>query len=476
MFSSKKLNAIMFTGLLLRAIPLIVWTRWPCVRDECTYLKLADRMVEGEGMTSSVGWLWAPGYPSLIALHQLIFGHGSFIKGTQVVISVAVTYLMYLLGKRFASISWASLENDSDENTKAHQESVERAGLLSAALYALSPTQIFFAQSLWSEVLYGGLLLLTIFIFVTAIQHRQHLKYAAWIGVLVGFCVLFRGVATYMLPIFFCAFLWKSYRNSLAWKQSGIVVLLCVSTVAPYSLYVSQKFDHFIVSDRTLGQMMWLGNNDFKPIAFDWGNGPLSGRAFKRHTKEGRKPCGSKKQPMERETCQTEAGKKWILDNSKEFVSRMPLRVAQLLNPHSFLTRHLRMGFWRGIPQWVDETIVLWNLFWNLLVLLGGSAFLALRGRGAGAILISGILLYHVAAISVLAGLTRYRVPLEPLLMIFLAGGLSLSKADWGREIRKIGQDRWRFGMTIVLLLVIYPLVFWFFPAGWPWWRSWSFL
>ena len=89
----------MLAGLLLRIIPLAVWTRWPCVRDECTYLKLADRMVNGEGMTSSVGWLWAPGYPTLIALHKLIFGHGSFIKGTQVVISVAVTYLMYLLGK-----------------------------------------------------------------------------------------------------------------------------------------------------------------------------------------------------------------------------------------------------------------------------------------------------------------------------------------------------------------------------------------
>ena len=30
----------------------------------------------------------------------------------------------------------------------------------------------------------------------------------------------------------------------------------------PYSTYASKKFGSFMISDRTLGQMMWLGNND----------------------------------------------------------------------------------------------------------------------------------------------------------------------------------------------------------------------
>ena len=78
-----------------------------------------------------------------------------------------------------------------------------------------------------------------------------------------------------MLPIFFAAFLWNEVRNSQTWKQSETDVLLtCIFTVAPYNLYVSSKFEHTIVSDRTLGQMMWLGNNDFKPMLLIGGMGP----------------------------------------------------------------------------------------------------------------------------------------------------------------------------------------------------------
>ena len=144
MFHSRALNFIMLGGVLLRAIPLLIWTRWPCVRDECTYLRLADRMVEGEGMTSSVGWLWAPGYPTLIAFHQFLIGKGSFIKGTQVAVSVGIIYLIYLLAKRFALLSLRVSEDE--ELTEQQEKGVERAGLLGAVLYAFSPTQIFFCS------------------------------------------------------------------------------------------------------------------------------------------------------------------------------------------------------------------------------------------------------------------------------------------------------------------------------------------
>ena len=73
-----------------------------------------------------------------------------------------------------------------------------------------------------------------------------------------------------------------------------------------------------MISDRTLGQMMWLGNNDFEPIAFDWGNGPLSNIAFERHTENGREPCASKREPVERDKCQTKAGVDWIKDHPEE--------------------------------------------------------------------------------------------------------------------------------------------------------------
>ena len=62
----------------------------------------------------------------------------------------------------------------------------------------------------------------------------------------------------------------------------------------------------------------------------------------------------------------------------------------------------------------MDEGIIAVNVGWNLMVLWLGTLGLVLYGRGGRGLLISGVWLYHVAAISLLAGLTRYRVPLEP--------------------------------------------------------------
>ena len=79
------------------------------------------------------------------------------------------------------------------------------------------------------------------------------------------------------------------------------------------------------------------------------------------------------------------------------------------------------------------------------------------------------ILLYHLAAIAALAGLSRYRVPLEPLLMVY-AGGLIASPKDvWTGLIT----NKWRLVLVFVVMGWLIPLVLWYLPAGWPWWRSW---
>ena len=445
---------LMVAGFVLRGLPLLVWIQtWPCVRDECTYLRLAERMAAGDGMTSSVGWLWAPGYPALLAIAEFLTGWGSNIKVAQLVVSTILIAFMFRLGKQLSGS--------------------ERVGLWAAGLYALSPTQIFFAQSLWSECFYGGLLLVAFWLF-NRLQRlsdnaKQQLKTAAQIGALVGLCVLFRGVATYMLPIFMVAIVWGRLRQLEAWKQAAALLIGAVLVVAPYSLYISSKFDRRIISDRTMGQMMWLGNNDFAPVTFDWGNGQLSRYDFKQHTDIGREPCGSRRDAMEREDCQTENGAEWIRNNPEEFVRRMPLRVAQLLNPHSFLTRHLRWGYWRGLPQLVDEILIVWNVLWNLVVLWVGVTGLCARGRAGRGILIGGILLYHVAAISVLAGLTRYRVPLEPLLMLYAAGVLAEPKESWAM----FKNAKWRLAVWGVCAAAGIPLTLYFLPVGWVWWQHW---
>lgn len=475
-WKDKTLWGALVVGLALRTIPLAIWgTTWVCTRDECTYLALAERLVEGQGMTASAGWLWAPGYPVVLALHKWVTGWASAARGTQCVVGLVNILLLYSLGKRATGL-WS-----------ADSGLALRAGRIAAWLYAASLPQAFFSMSLWSEVIYSMLLLTgLVALHVAAPPSDEHvpegerhdpddrstrraLALAAVVGAMVGICVLFRGVAQYMLPVFVVGLLWRRWRRPRAWAQAVVAVVAAVLMVAPYSAYISQKYETFILSDKTLGQMMWLGNNSFQPISFDYGNGPLSKRAFKRHTQDGRPHCAGKKEVVERDECNTREGVEWALAHKEEFLRRMPLRVAQLLNPHSLMTRHLRWGRWQGLPQWTDEVAVLWGAAGSMLVMWVGALGLAARGRRAMGVVITGILLYHVAAISLLAGLTRYRIPLEPLLMIYAAQVLASPR----QTLAILGERRWRLLAAVVALGVLVPLTLWFLPAGWVGWRKW---
>ena len=68
-WKDRRLWWLLAFGLVIRIVPLAIWNEERCARDECTYMQIAGRMMDGEGMTSSVGWIWPPGYPFFLALH-----------------------------------------------------------------------------------------------------------------------------------------------------------------------------------------------------------------------------------------------------------------------------------------------------------------------------------------------------------------------------------------------------------------------
>ena len=431
---------------LLRVIPMLVWVDKPCVRDECTYIDLADAILNGDGMVGTHGWLWAPAYPVLLAAHETVSGYPGTVQVTQLFMAMC-------------SVVWL--------NDLAREQGGVRAGRIAGWMYALNPTLIFYTTSLWSETLYSGLLLGAMLALRWA---RSGDERRGWLpGLLVGLCVLFRGVATYMLPIFFVALLWERWRERAAWRGVVACGLVAVLTVAPYSLYASQKWGAFVVADRTLGQMMYLGNNNFPPITFDTGNGALSERAYERATLGGRGPCPPVDNPVVKDDCEAAAGMAWIRANPGPFLARMPERVAQLVNPHSFLTRHLRWGRWHGLPQWLDEAFILAVVGFSFVTLVVGTLGWFARGRGWYGATAGLIVLYHVAAIAVLAGLTRYRVPLEPLWLVFAGGFLAEPRASW----RRLGNGSARSVVGIFVTVVLLALMLRYLPAGWPTWRSW---
>ncbi|MFZ5478302.1 MAG: glycosyltransferase family 39 protein [Myxococcota bacterium] len=440
------LRAAVLIGFTLRVLPLVIWIWKPCVRDECTYVELAEHIMAGDGMRGTHGWLWAPAYPWLLAIHGWITGYPGTVEGTQLVLATLSIALVYEL---------------------THGEFGEGAARVAAWIYALNPTLVFYTSSVWSETIYSTLLLGALL----SLRHAREGGPARALvpGVLVGLCVLFRGVATYSLPIFVLALLWRRWRQRAAWIGAVLCVAGAVATVAPYSAWATQRFGGFVISDRTLGQMMWLGNNDFPPMTFDYGNGVLTDRDYDRAKAMGRPHCPYTKDPVRQDDCEIENGKAWIAAHPREFLARVPVRVAQLLNPHSFLTRHLRWGKWVGTPPWLDEILIALVVVFSMVTMIGGTIGWVARGKGWYGLAAGLILLYHVGAIAVLAGLTRYRVPLEPIWLVFAAGFLVDARAT----LRTLFDGRPRTVAGLVLIVLVVAHVLRYLPVGWPSWRSW---
>jgi hypothetical protein len=437
--------------VLLRLVPLWLYASGGCVRDECTYRGLARGIVAGGGLEPAEGgWLWAPGYPYVLAACLKITGNEHDVRWLQLAAAIGTVAVLYGIGARIGG---------------------KNAARGAALAYALHPTFAFFTGTLWSEVLYTFFLMAAVLALLWARDGKG--PRGAVAGALVGACVLFRGVATYMAPIFALAALWPAEGEDLRtalrtrWPHAAACLAGLALTVAPYSIEASAKHGGLVISDATLGQMMWLGDNDFPPITFDYANGLYNTPPYEATTGWGREHCPKTLPAAKWNACETHNGVTWIEEHPREFATRIPLRLAQLFDPNTFLTRHLRWSKWGAFPWELKELVVAWVAATSALVVLGGSAAGFLRGKGPFAVLAGGIVAYHVAAIAMLAGLSRYRLPLEPFGMLFLAVALGDPRGTWAVA----RSSPIRTGLAALAVVWLLPLVLWFAPTGWPWWH-----
>lgn len=443
-------------GLALRAATLILWPQFECLRDECIYRTMAVAIVDGDGLTTSnKGWLPSPGYPYLMAWSRMLFGSMFGLKIVQVIIapvSIALAYGITL------------------------ELSDRRAARIAAFVFALNPTLAWYTNTWWIETVY------ILALYVAAATMMSARRADSWpqamgSGVAIGVAVLFRGVATYLPPFWILAAIyptdgdpfrfddwWVSARRR--WRSVVAFLLGAVLTVAPYSITASATFGGFMITDATAGHVLFLGNNEFQPITFDYGLGPLTQPVFERYLATGRQSCDRTAPPVLSSSCEVREALQWIRHNPGEFVSRVPMRLAQLLNPHSFLTRHLRWGYWPGIPWWAKELLVLLIVATTFLHVVFGTIGAWARAKGPYAMMAIGTTLYTTFTIAVMYGMTRFRLPLEALWAIYLAMFLANPKGT----LQALMAERWRLAGAVVTVPLLVLGMAWYLPTGWPWW------
>ena len=151
-------------------------------------------------------------------------------------------------------------------------------------------------------------------------------------------------------------------------------------------------------------------------------------------------------------------------NNPGEFLGRIPVRLAQMLNPHSFFSRHIRWGYWPGLPFWLKEIFVIYTAAFSFLIVIGGTFAAFARARGTYGVLAIGTVLYHFATIAGLYGMSRFRLPLEPLWMIYVA----MMLANPGETLRLLKNSWSRIAGAVIVCPTLFWLMMWYFGTGFP--------
>lgn len=431
---SRSVMDLWVLGAVVVAVGLRLLALWGiedpslCTRDECIFREAARDLASGKRLpTAPAGWLPAPGYPALLAWCKWAFGRVTAARELQ----IGLTPLLVL--------SVASL---------ARRGGGEAAGRWAAWGVALHPTLVFFAITTWTETVYA---LLLAGVAVTTLWAREGLVARAGLaGALLGLAILTRGVATWVGPVVAWGLVMSAGGVAPGQRWRRLALWLCglALFVGPWSLYASRTYGGPMISDATVGYVAWLGNGDHRPVTYDVGVGPVSTGVYLQQVGGRLPPCQDAGSPVARDRCLLGVAIERIGSDPATFLARVPLRLAQLFNPHTFLTRHLRWGQAPAMPWWAAELLVIFTAVTSVVVVMGSALGAWMRARGPLAVLTVGVCLYHVAVVAGLYGVSRFRLPLEPLMGVWLAVLVAQPREAW--EVWQTSAGR-RWGALLTL-------------------------
>lgn len=402
--------------------------------DELLYLQRALALLEGQGFLGSYqSWVLHPDAPMMAALPQypgsyqppfyplflaavLALGGRSLlaVQLVQVALGLLTVGLVYGLGR-----AWFG----------------RRAGLIAAAWCAVSADLVCFAHYYFSETLFVCLLVAVLYLLVRGAAPPAPAAAAA-AGLLAGLAALTRGVAVYALPLLAAWLVWRhAERAPRALRRAALFLLAAALPIVPWSVRSTRLHGGFVLIDTNGPFNLWRGN---APDTF----------ADRAHSPEGQyaapfdglplMPVARQTQRVLVETCRRELGHdrptdleiascasalalREIRAHPGVFLRRAVIKLIDLWNPTSWFMRRMRTGAYGHVLPLV-EGLLTWAavcLHVALLALAAAGAWLARRRPETWLLL--GLVGYFSAVHAVSFGLTRFRLPMLPLLML-LAG------------------------------------------------------
>ena len=394
MGNKKILLLLLILCLLLRFAWILSFPTIELTDDPKVYDNIARGLIQGEGYHEEGKRAFRPpGYPYFLAALYTLFGaHPLPVELVQTVLAVITCLLIYLLGKRLAN---------------------ERTGLIAAGLFAAYPQFIRYAGNLYVETLFIFLFLVVLVLLFDIVQKPSYPK-----SMIAGFCLglsaLVREVSLFiLLPILLWAILMmRGSSEKRQWgKMLSLFLVFFVLAISPWTLRNYLLFHSFIPISTSGGFNFYLGNN---PQATGGYNSESDAEIKWLYPITDETP--EELLALEIEAAKTgyKKGIDFILQNPGQFFQLALKKFVLLWRPPTY-NFDFRDNF--------NETI--FRIFWlinylALLILALFGMWISIKNFWREWILFH-LILFSVTGLHVIVfSDTRYRLPLMPLLIVFV--------------------------------------------------------
>ena len=349
------------------------------------------------------------GYPAFLALLYKLFGvRIVFPKLANVVLSLGIIILTYLIGKRLFN---------------------KNVGVLAAALIAFSPRNITYTSVLCTEIYFTFFLLLALYLLL---EYRTSKWSGPVIGILCGILALTKP-ANLLFPGVLFLLIWLEGRDfGQAVKQTVIIGLFMILTILPWTIRNYIVFQEFIPISTNGGITLYLNNNPYAaghwqdPFSF-----PDSPLAPYKNEETGFWD------ELAVDKLGKELGRKWILENPGKFFKLGFKKLYYVFSDSwdvSYAVEKLTSGQPMPDRAWVYKT-ARWA-YRGLLVALAFYLLMLIKALFSkenlrGHLILWLPVLFFSATYFVFEGQPRYIFPMLPLFTLMAAWGIhSLTVRD----------------------------------------------
>lgn len=335
-----------------------------------------------------------PFYPVILAITYNFFDSTTsvlVIKFIQVIFSSATCVVVYLIAAKLFD---------------------RRTAKIAAFLSVIYPMFVTFTVRLYPETFFTFWLALSILSLIF-LKEAPSLKNQIIVGVLIGLTLLNSNVAVPMLPLFIIYLFLTTETWRAGLKKSLLVMITALIIVSPWLIRNYLVFGEFPLFKTAAGTNFWLGNNPKATGTFYLPSGEQMESILPDTWQKGF-------------TLSENAQDKMLYNDALTFVRRHPAVYAKL-----FLKRAYYFIWFPPDNLLSPGDLIYKNKFklayaFILAVGLIGMLFSLKRARSKEAFLLLAVMLSLVLLYSVfIVGWLRYRLPIEPYLIIFASYSLN---------------------------------------------------